>query len=724
MNNLKDIATEYWRNGWNVIPVSSDKRPLVKWKEWTLFRESEDHVLLMPWDQAEGVAGITGLGYAALDVDKECLKKAKKFIEGLPKTRIHRTPSGGIHLIFKSKKACCSTDRLREPFGIEVQGIGNYIILPPSFKGKYKIENPETQIAEVDDLENLIYERAKALGWKEKLEGLSIASNNLMGISPYEVSCVRFFINNPFPESSRELTIGKNFAILGLSALRLEDIEPFAEKLTEKQPNFSKTDIISWLRWAREKTREFNCSEVSKFIQKYYPNFKCEDCPLQRITKEPKKNIKDYCSLEELIDYWHKNYYIEDDAPLIITLATAASNKLEGDPVWLMLVGPPSCVKTELIRSLGEEPSDQVWPISTLTVNTFLSGQGRAFSLLPKIDGKILTIKDFTSILQKEKNTRNEILSQLREIYDGYFSKGTGGEVDYQNVKSKVTVIAGVTQIVDLYEAVQGLLGERFLKVRVKAGDPKEVGKKASEVCGEEDEIRFRLKRLTIGFLNSIKVKKLEFDEKTQNAIIDLAIFIAKARTPVFRGYGNVVEYLPESEGVARLLKQLQKLAWGLAAVLGREKIDEDILKILNRVAVDTVDQRRIMALRAIGKEPIKTHEIAIKMNLPTETTRRILDDLTMIGLVVKEEYKEGEEKEYKWALKSDIILPDLNLQCIKIREGYMMIENNLPLSDFGTSQKLEQETNEEKNEWVESPKREVISKWLKTWNYFTLWLN
>src|SRR2546428_5381311 len=218
--------------------------------------------------------------------------------------------------------------------------------------------------------------------------------------------------------------------------------------------------------------------------------------------------------LSDLKRIWHENFHIEDDAPLIIMLAVAATNFLPGDPVWLFLVGPPSTIKTEMIRSLGDEPGDMVWPLSTLTANTLMSGQGKKYSLLPKLDGKILAIKDFTSILEKNKDARNEILAQLRETYDGYFSKGTGNEEGaYQHQKCKLTLIGGVTNVIDLFDSFQGLLGDRFLKVRVKAGNSRKVGTQAAKTAGKEEEVRRQLHQVTLSFLHSLRLKQFDLED-------------------------------------------------------------------------------------------------------------------------------------------------------------------------------------------------------------------
>lgn len=71
------------------------------------------------------------------------------------------------------------------------------------------------------------------------------------------------------------------------------------------------------------------------------------------------------------------------------------------------------------------------------------------------------------------------------------------------------------------------------------------------------------------------------------------------------------------------------------------------VLTLLKRVSIDTVDQRRTKVLARLGNSPAKTSVIAAGIGLPTETTRRVLEDLALLGFA----YKTGsEESGYEWS--------------------------------------------------------------------------
>jgi hypothetical protein len=132
-----------------------------------------------------------------------------------------------------------------------------------------------------------------------------------------------------------------------------------------------------------------------------------------------------------------------------MALATVIANRMDGDPLWVFLVAPPSGGKTEVIRALDE--AGDVYPLSSLTAQTFASGferKGTETSLLPKIDGKTLTMKDFGTVLTMYREKKAEILAQLREIYDGGFIKEFGNGKTFR-WSGKVGLLAGVTPIID-----------------------------------------------------------------------------------------------------------------------------------------------------------------------------------------------------------------------------------------------------------------------------------
>ncbi|GAH04776.1 unnamed protein product, partial [marine sediment metagenome] len=157
--------------------------------------------------------------------------------------------------------------------------------------------------------------------------------------------------------------------------------------------------------------------------------------------------------------------YIEDDTSVDVMLGTYIANKLPGDPIWTIFIGPASNTKTELLRTMDGHP--KVYFLSSYTPATMVSGKGtqrkaEESSLIYKLDGKTLIIKEFSGILSMRSEQRSEILAQLREIYDGKYNKafGTGVTHDWNG---KVGLMAACTPAYDKHYGVIGELGDRFI---------------------------------------------------------------------------------------------------------------------------------------------------------------------------------------------------------------------------------------------------------------------
>ena len=128
--------------------------------------------------------------------------------------------------------------------------------------------------------------------------------------------------------------------------------------------------------------------------------------------------------------------YLDDDPCVVdVVLATVVANmESAGDPLWLLLVGPPGTAKTELVQLFRTVP-ECGW-LSELTENTLLSGlqrptkggrsvTAREYSLLfrwtdPKLRGnkapiRVMLIQDVTGLVTARREKRDAIFGQLRQ---------------------------------------------------------------------------------------------------------------------------------------------------------------------------------------------------------------------------------------------------------------------------------------------------------------------
>ena len=329
---------------------------------------------------------------------------------------------------------------------------------------------------------------------------------------------------------------------------------------------------------------------------------------------------------------------------LRLMLASIVALDLQADPIWLMVIAPPSSAKTEILQML--KLMRRVHPISTLTPRTFASGAVAAKgavspSLLLRLDDggqDVLAVKDFTSILTMGFESREEILGQLREVFDGSFHKefGTGASVEWEG---KLCVLACVTPIIDMHYAVYQVLGERFLQYRLPRVDDLLQAKKAMENVGTEKVKRAELSTMVKDFMNSLphggSIKSVRMSGELMDRVQRLATFAVRARSGVIRDRFREIDYVPEPEAPARFTKQVTSLLHGLAIMERREEVTEEDYRLVHKVALDCITPQRLFVLKEMHKARyLNLGDLAEMARLPRHTIRRAVQDLAALGFL------------------------------------------------------------------------------------------
>jgi hypothetical protein len=362
----------------------------------------------------------------------------------------------------------------------------------------------------------------------------------------------------------------------------------------------------------------------------------------------PERTPISFEALEQTINKW---LLIQDKGIIKVLAATVIANKLTADPVWLFIVAASGGAKTELIRGLNT--IEGIYPISDLTPQTFLSGlkDTKKASLLLRLPpyGTILTYKDFTTVLTMHRDKRHEILSQLREIYDGYYRKefGTGETKAWEG---KMGFIAGVTSVIDNHQSIFQVLGERFIQYRPEQPDARAAAKKAMANSGKEKEMRTEIQNAFADFISGVDIDQTsaEIPEDIKERITYLATFCVRARSGIIRdGYSNrEIELIPDIELPTRLAKQLATLAVALSLI--DNTAPEENYELIHKIGLDILPMKRRMIIATLirATTALETADIAVKIGYPTNTTRRILEDL--FGLMLIERIHGGRADTWK----------------------------------------------------------------------------
>ena len=166
--------------------------------------------------------------------------------------------------------------------------------------------------------------------------------------------------------------------------------------------------------------------------------------------------------------------HLDDHAPVLIVAAAIVANLAPGDPVWVLIVGPPSGGKTEILSSCA--PLPYIVKAATVSEAALLSGTSHkdrakdaTGGLLRQIgDFGVILCKDFTSVLSQNRDTARQAMAALREVFDGSWDRPIGG--DGGRVLSwagKCGLVGGVTPSYDRYGTIVNALGDRFVLLRM-----------------------------------------------------------------------------------------------------------------------------------------------------------------------------------------------------------------------------------------------------------------
>jgi hypothetical protein len=140
-------------------------------------------------------------------------------------------------------------------------------------------------------------------------------------------------------------------------------------------------------------------------------------------------------TLAEVHDVFRKWFGTKYEIDVInAALATAAAERLAGDPLWLLIVSGPGAAKTETVQSLVGAGAHIISTIAS--EGALLSATSRKSriksatgGLLRKIgDRGVLVIKDVTSILSADRTMRAGVMAAMREIYDGTWVRNVGSD--------------------------------------------------------------------------------------------------------------------------------------------------------------------------------------------------------------------------------------------------------------------------------------------------------
>lgn len=405
--------------------------------------------------------------------------------------------------------------------------------------------------------------------------------------------------------------------------------------------------------------------------------------------------------------------YLEDTRFIDAALACLVSTRMnQGRPLWLILIGASSSGKTQILRPLAMTDDKFIHSIDDLTENTFLSGarmskeDKRPMSLLQRI-GKVgmIVISDLTGLFSKPADTRNNILGQLRMIYDGEMTKHVGTSATPISWKGHISILAGSTPTIYKHFEEVASFGERFLYYRLHDFDRV----KASHVMvGREGEATMdeKLAALYGEYVKEVVLATSAEREKLSGVVVERIIEVASMAEllRVAGAFDFKSDYLTEIPIPAmpmRTVGQLMTLARGLLAMkkhdYGAEaQLDEEDLKTIDWCGYSLVNDKRRACLKVLASVKrgvyVSTAKIGDICGLPTNVVRNVMQVFTAVKVVSRT----GDEGGLSWRIVDEGI-KKLIRKIEGVVEDVEVVERKATAEESG---EIDQATEKALEEW------------------------
>jgi hypothetical protein len=369
-------------------------------------------------------------------------------------------------------------------------------------------------------------------------------------------------------------------------------------------------------------------------------------------------------TLADVHDTFHRWLGNEYDLDAIdAVLATAAAERLDGDPLWLLLVSGSGAAKTETVQPLAAAGA-----IVTSTITSeaaLLSGtparekvKNATGGLLRRLEPRgVLVIKDMTSILSMHRDTRASLLAALRELHDGRWERNLGTDGGKTLTwEGRIAIVGAVTTAWDRAHDVIASMGDRFVILRMDSSK----GRKSAQAhamrnTGSEIPMRAALADVVAAVLATVEPRRAITLTEAETVMLGAAAdVVTLCRTGVEYDYrGNVIDaHAPEMP--TRFAKQLVQVMRGAVAVgMARDQA----FRLAIRCARDSMPPLRLQIVDDVAANPnSRTSEVRRRLDKPRNTIDRQLQALHMLGVLVCNELEEdgapGQPRRSVWYYK------------------------------------------------------------------------
>src|SRR6516164_4402435 len=257
------------------------------------------------------------------------------------------------------------------------------------------------------------------------------------------------------------------------------------------------------------------------------------------------------------------------------TCAAGACARLTGDPLWLLIISGAGAAKTETAQSLAGAGAQVVSTIASEgALLSATSGKSKAKNatggLLRELGNKgVLVIKDVTSILSADRNTRGAVLAAIREVYDGRFRREVGVDGGQTLLwEGRIVIVGACTTAWDSAHSVITIMGDRFVLIRIDSTRGRRgSGLRAIGNTGDEVQMRKELAEVVGGLIAHASLKETRLTDAETEKLVDAADIVTLCRTSVEFDHKGDVSTAHAPEMPTRFAKQLTQIIRGGVAI-------------------------------------------------------------------------------------------------------------------------------------------------------------
>jgi hypothetical protein len=349
--------------------------------------------------------------------------------------------------------------------------------------------------------------------------------------------------------------------------------------------------------------------------------------------------------LDRLIDALRGYLHLDDTGHVLFTLAVAISARLDGDPLWGLLIGPSSGGKTETLHMVDGLADERVDELTAPALLSWTKGKNpRPTGILTRVgDRGFVTVADFSTVLAtSDRGGRDQLFALLRRVYDGSVTRDLGNAPGPLRWQGRLTCLAACTPAIDHYSSHADAPGPRWLYWRLPDRDAAAktvTGRRAyqaSELAAHRTEVGELARRLVTDAIPPAKTA--EVGNQLGDALVDVAVAAGYGRAAIPRNsYGrHEIEGMPVVEDPPRLVGQLVLLARGLLS-LGLDHAQT--LQLCSRAAMHSIPQQRLAVLTVLHQAgegvELSVSKIARRAGCTRQVARFALEELECVGLTI-----------------------------------------------------------------------------------------